>query len=64
MHIHDVFFPLEYPDQWLDDGRAWTEQYVLRAFLQYNSQFKVRLFTDFIARFHRDWFAGEIWESA
>lgn len=55
VHIHDVFFPLEYPDQWLDDGRAWNEQYILRAFLQYNNKFKIRLFTDFIARFHQDW---------
>jgi len=41
VHIHDVFFPLEYPLDWLREGRAWNEMYLLRAFLQYNSAFEV-----------------------
>ncbi len=55
IHIHDVFYPFEYPDKWLDDGRAWSEQYILRSFLQYNQKFEIRLFSDFIAQFHRNW---------
>jgi predicted O-methyltransferase YrrM len=56
VHIHDVFYPFEYPVAWLREGRAWNEQYVLRAFLQFNSAFKIRLFGDYITRRHGDWF--------
>ncbi len=41
IHIHDVTGNLEYPRQWFDEGRAWNELYVLRAFLMYNKAFKV-----------------------
>ena len=35
VHFHDIFFPFEYPQAWLAEGRAWNEAYLLRAFLQY-----------------------------
>jgi hypothetical protein len=42
VHIHDIFLPDEYPKIWvIDQGRNWNEQYLLRAFLQYNSDWKV-----------------------
>ena len=41
VHIHDIFFPYDYPLEWLKNGRFWNEQYFLFAFLQYNSKFKV-----------------------
>jgi hypothetical protein len=42
IHFHDVFLPKEYPRQWvLEDGRAWNEQYLLRALLMYSSAFEV-----------------------
>jgi predicted O-methyltransferase YrrM len=45
IHIHDVAGNLDYPRDWLEDGRAWNEQYLLRAFLMYNSAFRIELFT-------------------
>lgn len=45
VHIHDVAGNLEYPRHWLDEGRAWNEQYVLRAFLMYNPAWRIELFT-------------------
>jgi predicted O-methyltransferase YrrM len=45
VHIHDVSGNLDYPREWLDEGRAWNEQYLLRAFLMYNPVFRVELFT-------------------
>ena len=33
IHIHDIFYPFEYPKDWIDEGRAWNENYILRAFL-------------------------------
>lgn len=45
VHIHDVAGSLEYPRHWLDEGRAWNEQYLLRAFLMYNPAWRIELFT-------------------
>jgi hypothetical protein len=53
IHFHDVFYPFEYPRAWVLEGRAWNEAYLLRAFLQYNTRFRVRFFNDYLARFHR-----------
>jgi hypothetical protein len=42
VHFHDIFLPDEYPQKWvIDQGRNWNEQYLLRAFLQYNSNWEV-----------------------
>jgi predicted O-methyltransferase YrrM len=41
IHIHDIFLPMEYPDQWIKSGRFWNEQYFLYNFLQYNNKFKI-----------------------
>jgi hypothetical protein len=41
VHIHDVTGDFEYPRHWLEEGRAWNELYVLRAFLMYNRAFRV-----------------------
>lgn len=56
VHIHDVFFPFEYPIKWLEEGRAWNEQYVLRSFLQYNDSFQIRYFNTYLFGKHKDWF--------
>ena len=56
IHFHDVFFPFEYPRDWILEGRAWTEAYLLRCFLQYNSAFRIVLMSDFLHRFHHDFF--------
>ena len=56
IHLHDVFYPFEYPKQWIYDGRAWNELYVLRAFLQYNHDFKIVLMNSFMHCFHESFF--------
>ena len=45
IHIHDVAGNLEYPREWFEEGRAWNEQYVLRAFLMNNRDYRIELFT-------------------
>ncbi|HTQ38027.1 MAG TPA: class I SAM-dependent methyltransferase [Pirellulales bacterium] len=55
IHMHDIFFPFEYPLQWLKDGRAWNELYLLRAFLQYNNAFEILFSNSFVtARYPED----------
>src|SRR4051794_39261180 len=54
VHFHDVFYPFEYPKEWVYEGRAWNEDYILRAFLEFNDAFDVVLFGTWLARFHRE----------
>lgn len=42
IHLHDIFLPAEYPQEWvLNNYRFWTEQYLLQAFLAFNDSFEV-----------------------
>jgi predicted O-methyltransferase YrrM len=37
VHVHDIFFPYEYPRGWIEERRwYWNEQYMLYAFLLQN----------------------------
>ncbi len=48
VHFHDIFFPFEYPLEWLYEGRAWNEAYLLRAFLSYNKSFKILFWNSYL----------------
>ncbi|WP_207955555.1 class I SAM-dependent methyltransferase [Segetibacter sp. 3557_3] len=54
IHFHDIYYPFEYPKNWILQGRAWNEAYILRAFLQYNTAFEIVVFNSFIGHFHQD----------
>lgn len=54
IHFHDIFSSFEYPKDWIESGRAWNEDYFLRAFLQYNSVFNILYFNSFMGEFHGD----------
>jgi hypothetical protein len=54
IHFHDIYYPFEYPKQWVYEGRAWNEAYLLRAFLQHNTEFEIVLFNAFLGKFYRD----------
>jgi hypothetical protein len=42
VHMHDIFLPQEYPQEWIFKlRRSWSEQYLLQAFLTYNYAFEV-----------------------
>ena len=47
IHFHDIYWPFEYPLSWIEQGRAWNEAYLLRAFLQYNDNFEIIHFGQF-----------------
>ena len=48
VHFHDVFYPFDYPCEWLTDGRCWNENYFLRAFLSYNSEWSIQFFNTYV----------------
>lgn len=42
VHFHDIFLPWEYPREWFETMQYyWAEQYLLQAFLAFNSDFEV-----------------------
>ena len=72
IHIHDIFFPRDYWDQWIfDEGLSWNEQYFVQAFLMHNSSYRVRLGAKMLHHYERSslekWFpsniedAGSLW---
>lgn len=54
IHVHDIFWPFEYPDDWLREGRAWNELYLVRAFLQHNPAYEILLFASYAGQQLRD----------
>ena len=51
VHFHDIRHDFEYPKEWIYQGRAWNESYVLRAFLQYNQVFSIEFFNSYAREF-------------
>jgi predicted O-methyltransferase YrrM len=53
IHFHDVFWPFEYPEEWVEIGRSWNEAYGLRTFLQYNDSFEILFFNSYMGNVHK-----------
>jgi hypothetical protein len=53
IHVHDVLWPFDYPQNWFEGGRAWNEAYFMRAFLQFNRSFEIVQFNSYLVESHR-----------
>lgn len=64
VHVHDIFYPFEYPPNRLLRHHAWNEAYLLRAYLNDNSRAHISWFNDYLAKFHREAVATKLpgWE--
>ena len=52
IHIHDMFWPFEYLEDWvLWEKRSWNEAYLVHAFLQYNSAFEILYWNNYAFHF-------------
>jgi len=60
VHFHDIYWPFENLRQWIEEGRAWNENYIMRAFLQYNDTFEILLFPSYLQQCKRELIATEI----
>jgi hypothetical protein len=60
IHIHDIFLPWDYPQDWVFAGRAWNEQYAVRAFLAFNSAFEILLSVAWMSHFQSDVLASAL----
>lgn len=56
IHFHDIYYPFEYPKEWVYKGLNWNETYTIRAFLMYNNDFEIILFSDYLHKFHPEAF--------
>lgn len=54
VHFHDIYYPFEYPRQWVEEGRAWNEAYALRAFLQYSDAFRIHFWASYLYQHRND----------
>jgi hypothetical protein len=53
IHVHDVFYPFEYPERWvIHENRSWNEVYLLRAFPMFNASVEIMFFNDYFRRYH------------
>jgi hypothetical protein len=73
VHVHDIFLPFEYRRDWvMDEFRFWTEQYLLQAFLSFNSEFEVLMANSYLSHYYKEdlkaafpslasWGGGSFW---
>jgi predicted O-methyltransferase YrrM len=63
IHVHDIFFPEDYPADWLLNRRlALNEQYLLEAFLAFNKTFSPQLASHWLCLDHPD-DAARLWSN-
>lgn len=61
IHVHDIFFPHDYPADWLLNRRlALNEQYLLEAFLAFNKTFSPQLANYWMCLDHQEE-AAHVW---
>ena len=49
IHIHDIFYPFEYPKEWLLGLKLnWNEIYTVHNFLLFNDRFEIIFFSDYM----------------
>ena len=64
VHVHDIFFPQDYPAEWLMNRRmALNEQYLLEAFLAFSKTFSVELANYWLCLEHLD-DTARLWSNA
>jgi Methyltransferase domain len=73
VHVHDIFLPFAYRRDWvMEEFRFWTEQYLLQAFLTFNSEFEVLMANNYLGHYHKEdlkttfpnspwWGGGSFW---
>jgi hypothetical protein len=55
VHIHDIFYPFEYPSDWLFKHKLnWNEIYSVHNFLLFNNVYKIIFFSDYIQQKYKD----------
>ena len=59
VHIHDIFSPQDYHENWVYEHKLWNEQYLLEAFLTFNKEYKIIGALNYLALYHQDKLAAK-----
>jgi len=55
IHVHDWFYPFEYPKSWINDRKIfWNEMYLVQAFLTGNSDYEILTSNYYLTRTYFD----------
>jgi predicted O-methyltransferase YrrM len=54
VHLHDIFLPGDYPEQWVVEGWGWNEMYLVQSFLAFNSAFEIMFGVRWMIQNHWD----------
>jgi hypothetical protein len=54
IHLHDIYYPFDYPLEWHQEGRVWTEGYLARAFLEFNPAYEILFWGSYLNHFHQE----------
>lgn len=61
IHFHDIYFPFELPMHWVIERKwFWNENYILRAYLTGNKEYKIINFNSFLHDEYRQWFVDNM----
>ena len=55
VHVYDVLFPFEYPENWFEKGFALNEASILRSFLIVNNLFEILFWNDYLQKRDAEW---------
>ena len=60
VHIHDIFTPKDYPEDWvIKEHRLWNEQYLLEAFLTGSDSYRIIGAVNYLSNHYRDEFSAK-----
>jgi len=59
VHVHDIFTPKDYLNEWIYNHVLWNEQYLLEAFLIFNSEFRIIGALNYLSHNHQNEFANK-----
>ena len=67
VHVHDIFFPGDYPRHWIKDWHIfWNEQYLVQSFLAFNTEYEILMCNNYLSRRYpaklQATFAGSPWQ--
>ena len=48
VHFHDIFYPFEYPDDWIRRNFSWNEAYGLHALLADSARYKIEFWNNYL----------------
>jgi hypothetical protein len=58
IHVHDVFLPGDYPEEWVLDGWGWNELYLVESFLAFNAGYEMVFGCQYMIQRHRNELLG------